>query len=94
MNARATEVLNNIRKTLQTELEGTNAQSAPLSEEEQKFCSEGIAFAKKAGYELEGFEETNPEEVLEMLQSISDDEGGEVTEQVNALLSKYFEEEV
>ena len=94
MNAHATEVLNNIRKTLQTELEGTNVQNAPLSEDEQKFVSEGLAFAKKAGYELEGMDEATPEEVREMLQSIGEDEGGEVTEQVNALLGKYWEEEV
>lgn len=92
MNAHANEVLSNIRKTLQTELEGSNVQDVSLTEEEAKFCEEGVALAKKLGFELEGFEGASTDDVKDALEAVLEDEdtSDEMTEQIETLLSKYY----
>src|SRR4051812_40350718 len=90
MNSKANAVLDNIRKTLETELESRNGVAADggLTEAEQKFCEEGLAFIKGAEYEMEGFEEVGPDEVIEALASIAEDDENHVSA-VEALFKKY-----
>lgn len=85
MNAKANAVLDNIRKTLEHDLGLENTpdtvvteteveEGDDLTEAEVKFCEEGLAFIEAAKYELEGFEEVGPDEIIEALEEIAADE--------------------
>ena len=91
MNAHANDVLSNIRKTLQTELEGSNVQDANLTEAQQQFISEATALATKLDLELEGFEGASADEVRDALVAVLDELSEAEASQMEALLSKYFE---
>jgi hypothetical protein len=83
MNAKANAVLDNLRTTLEAQLNGTNLTDTDLTEAEAKFCEDGLAFIKASGYELENFDECGPDEVAEALEGIADDDeslSGKVTE--------------
>lgn len=86
MNAKHNAVLDNIRKTLEQELEGKNLQNADinetdgadegveLTEAEMRFCEDGMSFIQTSKYELENFNEYGPDHVIEALEMIAEDD--------------------
>lgn len=83
MNTKANAVLDNIRTTLEAQLSGKNLTDADLTEgdlteAEIRFCEEGLAFIKASGYEMD-VDECGPEEVVEALEFIADDDASIAT---------------
>lgn len=104
MNAKANEVLANIRKTLEHDLGLENtpdtvvteteseSEDTDLTEAEVKFCEEGLAFIEASKYELEGFDEVGPEEIIEALEEIAEDEPA-LAEKVEEFFKRHGVEE-
>jgi hypothetical protein len=81
---KANAILDKLRTTLEQQLkpdEGSLSETevemeteTPLDEAEQKFCESGLAFIKASGYELENFDECGPDEVIDALEQIADED--------------------
>lgn len=83
---KANAILDKLRNTLEqqlkpadgalseTETETETEQENELDEAAQKFCESGLAFIKASGYELENFDECGPDEVIEALEQIADED--------------------
>jgi len=54
--------------------------------EELAFCAEGVSIIERAGYALEG-DATDPDEVVEALESLAKQEGGERAERIQRFLA-------
>lgn len=89
MNLKTNAVLEKMRQTLKDELEGRNLQDANLNEAERAFVTEAHGFFTKAGYEVEGFEDADPEFMVGALKEFAEEEGGETAEAVEQFLSQY-----
>lgn len=94
MNPKTTTVLSKIRQTLEAELKGMNLQNAELTEAEHAFIEEATTLIESAGYELDGFDTSDPDAVADALEQLADEEeGSEVAEQAMRLLAPAIVEE-
>jgi len=61
--------------------------------EELAFCAEGLSIVERAGYALEG-DATDPDDVVEALESLARQEGGELAQRVQRFLAPVVAEEL
>ena len=73
---KANAILDKLRNTLEQQLTPpASVDNGELNEAEQKaFCESGLAFIKASGYELENFDECGPDEVIEAMEQIADED--------------------
>lgn len=89
MNTKANDILNKIRATLEQNLGNDNLAESEgsLTEAEQKFCEDGLAFIAAAAYTLEGFDGgCTPEDIVDALESIAEDD-----ESLSEKVAQFFE---
>ncbi len=88
MNLKANEVLTKLRAHLESEVGAPNAREVKLSEAEMEFCEEGVAFLNAKGLELENFESPTPDDVINALELVAED-NKELAPEITELLSKW-----
>jgi hypothetical protein len=81
---KANSILDKLRTTLEqrlkpadgalSETETETETETELDEAAQRFCESGLAFIKASGYELENFDECGPDEVIDALEQIADED--------------------